>query len=524
MPSLRVNPPKKKLFEQEAVRPTKKLKTSDTSPSSSPHKIPPPFIDTKIGHQASSQLRREKSSTPSATPILGTFTRASSSASANNRPNVIVSAHSSVPSLVNEADAVSDCSTSSVLETPQSLTLESLLSGPKVAEGSSPKDVRMDNSLNASIVRQSNALVGSEEASSATRRTSLRVSRMKSSLSKVEGPSVVLAVLNNTREVLREMEAGQMIEPSIRLEGGQPVGGLNPGASPANGGSTSHVTDSRGSISAIKTEPDVATASILRGVIAELQTGQHLGYGISRLGPQVAHYQLANSQRFIPVLNSFLERICLNVNLFLGADEARNIRAIYKYLERRLTAPEPPVPVPPPGYMVVKNDMLPTHRLSVRQLNGASSQVGMPRKRPHYSNDLAFQILPSNAPPLPTIAPRTGGAGNSSPIHKDPTPHFSVFSSSFSPSSLNTNALSSSQQTRPRLSDPLPPKVGFNLPRARFDQPYEGYLPQKDNSNMVFARGPLQDLFGDNGKSASPDEIKAARARLDAVLYPKGRR
>lgn len=518
MPSLRENPQKKRVFEQEAIRPAKKLRTEKTSPQSADRKIQSPFNDTVTSdHVAIPQINRTMSWTPHVAPKLGTFTRTSSSASTSIRPEIIISAHSSVPSLITEADATSDCSTSSTLETPKSGIMRPLLSGSNKEGGKSQKldDTRQAGSFPplAPNSFQSPRGVEVNGAPDDTRSNFIRTSSTKLSDFRTDNVDAMSAVLHRTYDILNEMEAGQPFGPFTGPKGWQPLDKLGPSHrhSPSDARSTGR------SMPTMETTPDAAIASIISGIIAELHKGRDLGYGLARLDQRIASYQLANSQRFITVLNDMLDHSCFKVNLFLGAEEARALQAIYKLLERRLTAPDPPAPTPPPGYMVVKSDMLPMYQLSANQLTG-SSPHGVHTVRPEYHTLLpAPVVLPSNAPHMPAIAPKSSRAIDDLSADRAPTLQSDVPSSSLSQRPRINEELNP-YQVFPVQSKPAPTKPERDAAKARLDKRLKEWFAPPSHTNNFHANAPSGSLLGDMYRPISKSEAVAAKKRLNRNL------
>ena len=517
MPSLRENPQKKRVFEQEALRPAKKIRTEKTSPQSLDCKLQPPFNNIMTNdHVALPQVNRTISWTPHAAPQLGTFTRTSSSASTNNRPEIIISAHSSVPSLITEADATSDCSTSSTLETPKSGIMRPLLLGSNKEGAGSQKlnDTRQGGSLPplAPNAVQSTGVVELDGASDNIRPSFMRTSSTKLSDFRLENADAMSAVLYRTYDILTEMEVGQPFGPP-RPKGWQSVDKLAPSLcdSPSDARSTGR------SMPTIETSPDEAISSVLSGIIAELHKGQDLGYGLARLDPRIASYQLANSQRFITVLNDMLDHSCFKVNLFLGAEDTRALQAIYKLLERRLTAPDPPAPTPPPGYMVVKSEMLPMYHLSANQLTGPSPQV-VHEARPEYPTLPPAQVvLPSNAHRFPSIAPRSGRAIDDFSADRALTSRSDVPSSSLS-QRPRINGELNPYQVFPRQSDPVPTRAEGDVAKARLDKRLKEWFPQPPHTNNLHATPPSSSFLDTISRPISKSEAAAAKKRLDKNL------
>ena len=218
----------------------------------------------------------------------------------------------------------------------------------------------------------------------------LRQDHILERTSSVRGPSQLSDLLDQACRFLEELDTGQALPVNRQEKGSLP-------SYPSKQGVQNHATrplkELRHVPDGLPNNPpslDTDVISVLQGITSELATGLNHGHGIAYLHPNTIHYHFLHRQRFVDCLTALTHEAVLKVNTFLNAKDATNLRAIYRYIERRLPPPELPPPTPPPGHMVVRHIM-----------PQQSFQLMV-----HDDMSVTTPVLPSGGPPLVKLAPK----------------------------------------------------------------------------------------------------------------------
>ena len=444
--SLRVNPQKKALFEQDETRPAKRPKTNSSPPPNvapgfaqplsnlSNIQDPPLLPKNQAETRCTSRLFPKLdtfviNNTPRAPKITNKIFTAAPSNTADRivvpstehifgRSSTVVPPQSSVPSLTTDAETSDDdtasdpdgqcASNTNDLAKPTASYQGASLSSKRTLSGHCKASQPNYQAADGLITGPSEILPEYEKSSRTSKVPNYEVTHDCNDLTRLHSTSTIALtttadVLYQACAALQEMETGQMISFTAHHHIGNETSFSK--VDLRKGPNHTDYDPLQGS-SAVADDPMM---SVFNGVIRELVTNSNQGHGLSFLPPNIAQHQHLHSQRFIECLRRVLVLAEPKINCFLSSEHADALNTIYKFLERRLPDADIPPPTPPPGHMVVKHvapqphfRLVPHGTTPYASRNTIQQPPGLP------SSFSAPVVLSTNAPLFPKLAPKQG--------------------------------------------------------------------------------------------------------------------